>query len=74
MDEVVMLHGLKEAAISIKDLEKRLNEVEETLSVIMQDNMLSGRVPYECPNCKGNGDDGEGFYCISCDGKGIVWG
>ncbi len=54
--------------------ENRINELEEILNRITQDDMLAGRKPYKCPTCVGSGQVFQGGYCISCDGKGVVWG
>lgn len=80
-DETIVLHGLNELGLELQSLkrwvvdqEKRINELDEILTRITQDDMLAGRKPHKCPCCVGCGQSFPGDYCVSCEGKGIVWG
>jgi hypothetical protein len=81
MSETIVLHSINEISLELQSLktwiveqEQRINEMDEILTRITQDDMLAGRKPHKCPVCKGLVALIADEHCISCEGKGIIWG
>lgn len=84
-----VLHNHKNYQIEEnRKISKRVDELEEIIKRISEDDMRASKIPHKCPICEGYGSKlitertsvaPADHYrkqnpCISCEGKGIVWG
>ena len=72
----------------LDNLEKSVSDIESHLEAIEINKSIYNKKPHKCPVCEGSGNHPDQtprlmakehtltglFCCVSCDGKGILWG